>query len=254
MSVSGQSGCGEIRMFEDFCGAEIPIANAVAYGTSAGGCNYYIGDFKVTGSLQDTDSGIVGLSKASGYGQLSASATADGDGCFFGTEVSFSPILNGTIVVEARLERAALTAGTTFVGLMGVNIDEVDEPITCATTTLTKVTHCVGFLLNSELTAADGVWHMPYLLAADTTQSSSAVEASQTAVLAESDIVRLEVDNDGSARWFINGKLEQSVGAGLAATPATLMAAGVGIFSTTTTAATVDVDYLLVKANRDWTR
>jgi len=254
MSVSGQSGCGEIRMFEDFCGAEIPIANAVAYGTSAGGCNYYIGDFKVTGSLHDTDSGVIGLSKASGYAQLAASATADGDGIFFGTEVCFSPILNGTIVVESRVERAALTAGTTFIGLMSANADEVAEPITCATTTLTKVVPCVGFLLNSELTAADGLWHMPYLLAADTTQTSTGVAASQTAVIAESDIVRLEVDNDGAARWFINGKLEQSIGAGLAATTTTLMAAGVGIWATTTTVATVDVDYLLVKANRDWTR
>ena len=254
MSVSGQSGSGKIRLFNDFCGPEIPVANAVAYGTSAGGCNYYLGDFKVTGSLHDTDSGVISLPKASGYVQLASSASADGDGIFMGTEVVFSPILNGTLICEARLERAALTAGTLFIGFMSTNADEVAEPITCSTTVLTKVVPCVGLLLNSELTADDGLWHMPYLLAGDTTQTSTPVEASQTAVIAESDIVRIELDNNGAARWYINGKLEQSIGAALAATPATLLAGGVGIWSTTTTVATVDVDYLLVEANRDWTR
>jgi len=250
MSISGMGECGEIILFDDFCGPDIAVANAEASTTPG----HQIGPFKVTGDLDDTDAGVVNVSKASGYARLTSSATTDGDGCFVGTEVCFSPALNGPIVVEARLERAALTAGTLFVGLMGVCADDTAEPITCATTVLTKVTHCVGFLLNSELTAADGLWYMPYLLAGDTTQTSTDVDASQTAILAESDVVRLVVNSDGSAEWWINGKLEQTKGAGVAATAATLMAAGVGIWATTTTVATVDVDYPLVKANRDWTR
>ena len=253
MSVTGQSGVGRIRWFNDFAGAEIPVANAVAYGTTAGGCNYYLGDFKLIGDLAETDTGAVSTDKANGYILLSGN-DEDGKGAAIATGVNLSPALNGTIVVEARLERAVLTAGTVFVGLMGAAVDDVAEPITCATTVLTKVTHCVGFLLNSELSAADGLWHMPYLLAADTTQTSSDVEASQTAVATESDVVRLEVDNNGAARWYINGILEQSVGAGLAATTTTLMAAAVGCWGTASTAATVDVDYLLVEANRDWSR
>jgi len=64
----------------------------------------------------------------------------------------------------------------------------------------------------------------------------------------------VEVDSNGAARWYINGKLEQSVGAGLAADVDTLLAGGVGCWGTTTTAADADVDYLLIEANRDWTR
>jgi len=254
MSLTGLSGPGRIRLFTDFPGAEIPIGNNVAYGTTAGGCAYFLGDFKVTGSLHDTDSGVVSVSQANGYARLTSSASADGDGVAVGTEVIFSPTLNGPMILEARLERAALTAGTVFAGFMGVNADEVAEPITCATTVLTKVTHCVGFLLNSELSAADGLWHMPYLLAADTNQTSTGVTATQTAVAGESDVVRIEVDTNGAARWYINGVLEQSVAAGKAATVGTLMAGAVGVWATTTTVATVDVDYLLIEANRDWTR
>ena len=252
MATSGQGVDGKIRLFSHFCGGEFPVANAVAYGTSP--THAYLDGFRITGSIHDTDSGIATVSKANGYARLTSSATADGDGIFLGTEVCFSPTLNGTIVVDTRLERAALTAGTLFVGIMGVNADEVDEPITCATTTLTKVTHCCGFLLNSELTAADGLWHMPYLLAGDTTQTSTSVVATQTAIAAESDVLRLEVNQEGGAKFWINNKLEATIGAGLAATVGTLMAAGVGIFSTTTTVASVDLDYLLIEASADWTR
>ena len=39
-----ESGPGLIRFFNDFGGAEVPIATNWAYGTTAGGCNYYLGD------------------------------------------------------------------------------------------------------------------------------------------------------------------------------------------------------------------
>lgn len=251
--VSGQSGVGRIRWFNDFGGAEIPVANAVAYGTSAGGCNYYLGDFKLIGDLAETDTGAVSTDKANGYLLLSGN-DENGKGAAIATGVNLSPALNGTIVVEARLERAVLTAGVVFVGLAGTLADDVAEPVTSTGTTITKVVPCLGFLLDSQLDADDGLWHMPYLLASDTTQTSTSVISTQTAVATESDLVRLEVDNNGAARWYINGVLEQSVGAGLAATVGTLMGACVGCWATTGTAATVDVDYLLVEANRDWTR
>ena len=253
MSTSGQSGVGRIRLFTDFPGAEIPVANAVAYGTSAGGCNYYLGDFKVTGSLHDTDSGVVSLSKASGYARLISSKTADGDGVAVGTEVIFSPALNGTLVLETRLELSALTARNIFAGFCTANADEVKEPLTATTTTITKVVPAVGFLFDSQLTTNGTRWFMPYLLASDTTQTSTDVDSSQTAVAGESDVLRIEIDNNGTARWYINGVLEQTKAK--AATTTTLLAGLVGVWSTGTAAVgDVDVDYLLVEANRDWTR
>jgi len=253
MSLTGMSGNGKIRLFNDFLGPEIPIGNAVAYGSTAGGCHSFIGDFKLTGSIHDTDSGIVSVGKASGYARLLSSASANGDGLALGTEVSLSPALNGALVLEARVEMAALTARNVFIGFSSANADEAKEPATATTTTITKVVPCVGFLFDSQLTASTG-WHMPYILASDTTQTSTNVVSSQTAVAAESDVLRIQVNPDGSAEWWINGKLEQTVGAGLAATPATLMAALVGVWSTTTTVGSLDVDFIEVTANRDWTR
>ena len=249
MSRSGQSGVGGIRLFEDFLGgADIAVTDTDAIKTAAGVC----GPFAVYGSLAETDCGIVLLGKASGYGRITGT-NEDGYGLAIGTEVSLSPALNGPIIVEARLEMASLATTNVFVGLIGTAADDIASPVACATTVITRVCDCTGFLFASDLTAAT-TWHMPYILATTATQTSTTVAASQVAVAAESDILRLEVFADGSARWYINGKLEQTVGAGLAAVPTTLMAAIIGQFGTTTTAMTVDVDYFLVEANRDWTR
>jgi len=248
MSITGQSGRGEIVLFEDFLGgADIAVTDTDAIKTAAGVC----GPFSVFGSLAETDCGIVLLGKASGYGRITGT-NEDGFGLAVGTEVSLSPALNGPIIVEARLELQATTARDTFIGLVATAADDIAEPLGGSSTTITAVCACLGFYQSSDLTAT--TWYMPYLLAASATNTTTNVDASQTIVAAESDVLRLEVFPDGSARWYINGKLEQSVGAALAATPGTLMAAIVGTFGTTTTISDVDVDYFLVKASRDWTR
>ncbi len=254
MSTSGMGGMGKIVLFTDFCGNEIPVANAEAATTPG----HNAGPFSVLGDLVRTDAGLVLVSKANGWGRLTSSATADADGAALATEVVFSPALNGTLILEARVELAALTARNVFIGFTGTIADDVVECLTATTVTITKVYPSLGFLFDSQLTAdataSTAVWHMPYLLAADTTQTSTDVEASQVVVAGESDILRLEVDPDGAARWYINGTLEQTVAAGLAATTTTLLGALCGVWSTTTTVGSLDVDYLLVEANRDWTR
>lgn len=253
MSITGQSGVGGIRLFYDGLAHEIPVTNAEAATTPG----HFAGDFSVLGDLAQSDSGLVLVSKANGFARLTSSAT-DADGCALASEVSFSPALNGTLVLEARVEMQVITARSIFIGFSGTIADNVLEPITSTTLTLTKAYTCLGFVFDSQLTtsatASTAVWHMPYMLSTTTSQTDTVIDASQVAVAGESDILRLEVDNNGAARWFINGKLEQSVGAGLAATPATLLGALCGVWSTASTVADLDVDYLLVKANRDWTR
>ncbi len=247
-----QAGPGRIRLFDDFCGPEIPVANAVAYGTTAGGCNYYLGDFRVTGDLGETDTGVVGLAKASGYVRISGN-DENGKGVAIGTEAVFSPVLNGTLVAETRVEFAALTTRSFFFGFNNLNADDVAEPVTSATTTITVVsTTGAGFILDSQLTAGT-VWHMPFYGGSATNSTvSTAVSSGVVAVAAESDILRIEIDPNGTARWYINGVLKQTQAGAVSTT--TLLAAFVGMFGTTTTAADVDCDYLLVMANRDWTR
>ena len=257
MSVSGQSGMGKICWKFDAGGAEVPVATNVAYGTTAGGCGYSLGEFKVLGDLAETDTGMVSVDKANGFLRISGN-DEDGKGAALGTAVCLSPALNGAIVVEARVEMVAITARSIFIGLAGTVADDVAEPITSTTLTLTKVVPCIGFVFDSQLTtsgtASTAVWHMPYMLAGTTSQTDTDIAASQVAVAAECDILRLIVNSDGSAEWWINGKLEQTVKPGLGATTTTLLGGLCGCWGTTSTAANLDIDYFVVEANRDWTR
>ena len=247
-----QSGYGRIRLFNDFCGPEIPVANAVAYGTSAGGCNYYLGDFAVKGDLGETDTGVVALGITSGAVRISGN-NEDGKGVALSTDLVFSPALNGTIAVEARVQAQALTTRSIFVGLCGTIADDVAEPLTSTTVTHTlTATNLCGFVLDSQLTAA-AVWHAVYNGGSTTgATASTTTTTGVTAVAAEWDVLRLEVDDNGTARYYINGVLESTV-VGAVSTTA-LQGALVGCWGTTTTAADLDVDYFAVQANRDWTR
>ena len=246
-----QSGFGRVEFFNDFGGPEIPVANAIAYGTSAGGCNYYLGDFKVTGDLGETDTGVISVAKANGVIRVSGN-NENGKGVAIGTEAIFSPTLNGVLVAECRLERAAVTAGVVFFGFCDVNADDVAEPLTSTGTTLTlTASDLCGFVLDSQLTASTE-WHMPYNGGTTTGATDSTdVVSDVTAVAAQMDILRVEIARNGTAFWYINGVQKQTVTN--AVSTSVLQACYVGCWGTTTTAATVDVDYLYAAGNRDWT-
>lgn len=246
-----QSAYGKIRLFNDFAGPEIPVANAVAYGTSAGGCNYYLGEFAVKGDLGETDTGVVALAKAGGFVRISGN-DENGKGVSIGTEICFSPALNNILGIECRLEMQALTARVVWMGFCGTHADDVAEPLTATGTTLTlTAANLCGFVFDSQLTATK--WHMPYNGGTNTGVTlSTTVESSVTPVAAECDILRLEIDPNGTARWYINGVLEQTVENAVSTTA--LQSGFVACFGTTTTAADADIDYLAVEGYRDWTR
>ena len=245
-----QSGYGKIRLLNDFCGPEIPVANAVAYGTTAGGCHYYLGDFRVTGDLVETDTGVVGLGKTGGWVRIGGN-NEDGKGAAIGTEAVFSASLNGPLAVEARVELRIITTTVVYIGFAGLNADDVAEPVTATGTTLTLVDgNLAGFLFDSQLTAKQ--WHMVYNGGTVTGPTvSTNVESGILPVAAESVVLRVEIDPNGTVRWYINGVLKQTVANAVSLT--TLLAALVGAWGTTTTATDVDCDYLAVEANRDWT-
>jgi hypothetical protein len=167
-----QSGYGKIRLFTDFAGAEIPVANAVAYGTTAGGCNYYIGEFKVVGDLAETDTGLVSVDKSGGWARIGGN--------------------------ESTTWHAVANGGST-------------TGATASTTTTTGV----------------------------------------LAVAAVSQVLRVEIDPNGTARWYIDGKLVRTLAGAVSTT--VLQGALVGSWGTTTTATSIDADYFAVEANRDWT-
>ena len=248
--VTVQSEYGRISLFDDFCGPEIPVATAVAYGTTAGGCNYYIGPYKVTGDLADTDAGVVGLAISGGAVRLTGT-NEDGEGMCIGTEAVFSPTLNGTLVAETRVQTQVITARNLWFGFCDDNIDLVNEPVQATGTTLTlSASDLCGFVFNSELTSNN--WHMAYNGGTTTGATDSTTVVSDVTVAGTAwDILRIEITPIGTASWYINGVLKQTVENAVSTT--VLQAAFVGCFGTAATVTDIDVDYLAVSANRDWT-
>jgi hypothetical protein len=106
-------------------------------------------------------------------------------------------------------------------------------------------------VFDSQLTdSAD--WHAVFQ-GGDVTASTTStdLDLDEDATAAESQVLRVEIDANGTARWYIDGKLKKTQTGAVSTT--VVQAAIVGCWGTTTTAADLDVDYIAVEANRDWT-
>ena len=247
-----ESGVGRIRIFEDFIGGtDIAVA-----ATDAPPIDYppY---FQLVGQgLADTDSGAVHLDSDGMSGVLQLTATNEAEHAIgLQTSTMWDVGLMGTIVMEVRLRQAALVTRQVFVGFSDVVTDAAileGAIIKGSGTALTlTASDLVGFLLASELTdTAD--WHMVYNGGTATGDVlSTNVDAGADAVAGEFQILRLELDNNGTARWYIDGVLKQTV-KGAVSTTRDLAAQAIAEEKVTGNAQ-IDVDYILIEANRDWT-
>jgi len=81
--------------------------------------------------------------------------------------------------------------------------------------------------------------------------TSTSVDADDDAVAGEWQVLRLEIDTNGTARWYIDGVLKQTKTG--AASTSVNMALILGVEAKGAAIENLDVDYLLVQANRDWT-
>jgi hypothetical protein len=245
-----QSGPGKIHLFNHFTGPEIPLAIAVAHTAAAG---YYIGDYAIKGDTDTNDAGVLALGVAGGAVRLTTT-DEDTKTVALTTDLVFSPTLNGPIVVEARVQMSALTAREIFIGICGTIADDLRSPLTfSAVTTITKtVSNYAGFYLSSELTAA-GYWHSVYNGGdASGPTSTLGMDSGILAVAGEYDILRLVAHRDGRVEFWINGNREAFITGAVSTT--TLQGVICGPFANDNTVCDLDVDYLLVDANTDWTR
>ena len=241
-----QSGNGRIRLFNDFFGSSDYLA--LTSDTAP------LGDFYAGGEgFEDADAGVVGKAALSGVVALT-SANADTDTAFIGTAIGFDVGLMGPITLEARVQLPDLDTKEIFFGLTSVlSVDEQleDIVINASGTTITMPADLVGFYLSDELTD-DEDWHGIHsggTATASTTTTS--VDLDDDAVAGEWQVLRLEVMPNGTTYWYIDGVLKQTVVAACSTT--TDMAVCLAAAANTTEFAIMDVDYLLVEANRDWT-
>jgi len=239
-------------MSEDFLGGnEAAVANTTAPPISFPPYLTLVGQ-----GIADTDSGAVQLDSDGLNGVIQLSTTNEDIHCAgFQTPVMFDVGLNGTIVLEARVRQAALNTGEVFIGFSDVATDlAIIEGAIChgdtVTVTLTA-SDLVGFLMASDLTD-NSDWHGIYNGGTTTGQTvSTSVDFDAGATAGEFQVLRLELFPNGTAEWWVDGVLEQTV-TGAVSTSVDLCL-NVLVESKTTAVKTLDIDYIKIWANRDWT-
>jgi hypothetical protein len=251
-----ESGVGGLRIFDDFVGFEVPVASTAAQATAP----YFTpGGLRVVGQgLEQNDSGVVGLDAdgLNGVVQLISSAQAAEHSCGFTTNACFDMTLNGGIMIEARVRFADLDTKEAYFGLTDVVTNGVGilegEQLTGASTTLTlTASDLCGFYLSAELTD-DEDWHGVYNGGTTTGATTSTdVDLDADATAGEFQILKLTVGNDGTARWYVDGVLKQTVTG--AVSTSTDLAVLLMVESKTAAVETMDVDYVLIESSRDWT-
>ena len=248
MTINAQSGPGEIVLFNDFFG--VGTYSTLQEALESAGDFYFGGEsFEVNGAGADylqTDalSGVVKLT----------TDTTDKDTIFIGTDIAFDVALMAPLVIEARVRFVDLTAKAAFIGFTSIltyNEQLADIIDYSAATTVDLGATLAGFYLDSQFTD-DEDWHMVYNGGTTTGQTdSTAIDADDDAVAGEWQVLRCEIDPNGTARWYIDEVLKQTVEGAISLTTDLAVCCGV-TENSGGDAAIMDVDYLLVKSNRDW--
>ena len=247
-----QSGDSRLVINEDFLGGtEVAVASTTAPPINWPPFLTFVGQ-----GIADTDSGAVMLDSDGMNGVVQLTTTNEDVHCAgFQTPVMFDVALNGTIVMEVRCRQAALNTGEVFIGFSDVATDlAIIEGAIChgdtVTVTLTA-SDLVGFLMASDLTD-NSDWHGVYNGGTTTGETTSTdVDFDAGATAGEYQVLRLELFPNGTVEWWVDGVLEQTV-TGAVSTSVDLCM-NVLVESKTTAVKTLDVDYIRVWANRDWT-
>jgi len=261
--TTARGSYGDIIFFQDFGGAHVPVAVAVAPDGATGGLS--VGPFTVTGDTAQTDTGADRFDIVNG-GLLIGGSNSNGKGAAVGTTVMWDVALNGTLTMETRVQRAAVTAGVVWAGYCDVNAVDVAEVVTQSngTTMTLTASDLAGFLLDSQYTATAD-WHCPFnggsvtgptdataVVTGTTNARNKNSVAVVTAVAGEYDLLQLEVFTNGTVRWRINEVLVQEQANAVSTTVD--LACYVACWATTSTLASVTADYLDIRGKRNWSR
>ena len=245
------AGPGKIRLFEDFIGVELIVAFSQVAGFVGGG------DFKVIGDgVAVADSGITVLD-ADGLSGVGVMTTTNENkkGIHLATNLMFDVALMAPLVAETRVRLVDRDDKRIFMGFSDRTGDDLsleDDLINGSTTTITLTgSDLVGWFYDENLTA-DNDWHAVFNGGTTTGITVAAdINANEDIVAGEWQVLRVEVDPNGTARWYINGRLKFTQAGAVSTT--TDLGAHCGVEATEATIELCHLDYFLVTANRDWT-
>ena len=243
-----QSGPGQIVLWCDFA-QEDNIANTAE--------SRLIGDFTIGGQGNaEVDSGIPTLN-ADALGGVGVLTTTNEDNhtIAVGTPIMFDVALMGPIIAEARVRFGDLDTKEVFFGFSDIDINTVSvETDIChgASTTITlTASDLCGFLLSAELTD-DEDWHTVYnggTSSGETTSTS--LDVDDDAVAGEWQVLKMEIFPNGAVSFYVDGALIRTV-SGAVSTSVDLSCI-LAVEAKGANIETLDVDYMMVTAQRDWT-
>ena len=246
-----QGANGRIEIFEDFLAGEDIVA-ATAATMAFGGSGLRV----VGQGVAEADSGITVL-ESDGLNGVGVFTTTNEDAHSIGltTGLVFDIGKMAPIVAECRVQFADLDTKAFWFGFTDVNGDTAileGEQLVAASGTLTlSASDLCGFLLDAEATD-DEDWIMAYNGGTTTGETTIAsIDADDDAVAGEWQILRLEIASNGTARWYVDGVLKQTVEGAISTST------DVGLVTMIEARAASNeyayVDYISVTANRDWT-
>ena len=246
-----QSGYGKIKIFEDFLAGEDIVAATAATRAFGGSGLRVIGQ-----GIAEADSGItVGESDGlNGVGILTTT-NEDAHSCGVTTGKVFDVGKMAPINIECRVQFPDLDTKAFYFGLTDVNDDttilEGNNLVASGTSLTLSASDLCGFLIDAEATD-DEDWIMVYNGGTTSGETTIAnIDADNDAVAGEYDILRLEVAINGTARWYINGVLKQTVTGAVSTSTDLAVLAMVEARSAAIEYAWID--YIAIEANRDWT-
>lgn len=148
----------------------------------------------------------------------------------------------GRLVFETRVKTSAITTVSIFVGFTDqkATLEIPIESAASGNTITTNATDAVGFMFDTEMTA-DTLW----LVGVDTGSDATAQNSALAFVADTYRTLRVEVETDGEATFFIDGAAIGTAMTG--ATAATTLYPTVAAGARSTTSRTVTVDYLYVR-------
>ena len=159
------------------------------------------------------------------------------------------------INIECRVQFPDLDTKAFYFGLTDVNDDttilEGNNLVASGASLTLSASDLCGFLIDAEATD-DEDWIMVYNGGTTSGETTIAnIDADYDAVAAEWDVMRLEVSINGTARWYVNGVLKQTVTG--AVSTSTDLAVLAMIEARSAAIEYAWIDYIAIEANRDWT-
>ena len=235
--VDSPSG-SRLAFFDDFLAAVINIFWTLTKGSDVGCAVYAIAPGLANGEA-------VGSTGASATGTEAVNGTSITSGLNYLVHPQTTTVKPCDIVAEARFEVSAITNINVFFGFTD-NI-ALEAPVIgsgVADGITTNATNAVGFLFDTSMTTKK-LW-----LVGVATDVDAAKQDTGIALVAGTMItLRVEVDQNSNARFFINGAPVGQIMAA-AVTANVLLTPVLNAFTKTAASATVNVDYINVSGQR----